>query len=349
MLTSAQFPSFRPHRLLPGGHVQTLAAVYLPGAPYPYRAVQHRVTMDDGDQVVLHDDCPHTWQPGDRMALLLHGLSGCHQSGYMQRIAGKLHDRGIRSLRMDLRGCGAGVGLARLPYHSGRSDDARAALQFMSELAVDSPATIIGFSLGGNIVLKLLGELGEMSCYGLDSAVAVCPPVDLRACSHNLHRLSNKLYDKHFLHSLLRTAKLREDSLTEEYKTVMSRRPRRLFDFDDVYTAPVCGFGNAENYYTTCSSGQFIPAIRRPTLVLATKDDPMIPAALLDRVHWPSQVDLHVTHGGGHLGFIGRPGVDPDSRWMDWRILDWIVSLENTPTEYATQRAAGFIPVEMRV
>ena len=118
-------PPFRQHLLFRGGHAQTLAGAYLPGRRYRYRAEQREVTLPDGDRIVLHDDCPAGWQSGQRAALLIHGLAGSHQSGYMQRIAHKLQARGVRAFRMDLRGCGAGAGLARLPYHSGRSEDAR--------------------------------------------------------------------------------------------------------------------------------------------------------------------------------------------------------------------------------
>jgi predicted alpha/beta-fold hydrolase len=179
--------------------LQTLAGVYLTTRPIAYRATQHRVAVSDDDAVVLHDDCPAIWRPGHRAALLLHGLSGCHASQYMQRIAAKLNDRGVRTFRKDLRGCGVGISFARRPYHSGRSDDAAAAVRFIGDACPGSPLTIIGFSLGANIVLKLLGELGDSCCGGLDSAVAICPPVELMACSQNLSRWSNRIYDAHFV------------------------------------------------------------------------------------------------------------------------------------------------------
>ncbi|HQU44402.1 MAG TPA: alpha/beta fold hydrolase, partial [Pirellulales bacterium] len=169
------------------GHFQTLAGVYLPGRRFVYKARQHRVTLDDGDQIVLHDDCPEGWQPGDRVALLIHGLAGCHQSIYMLRIAARLEELGVRAFRMDLRGCGAGVGLARLPYHAGRSEDAAAALETIARLCPASPVALVGFSMGGNIALKLLGELGEERCGHLDRAVAVCPPFDLLAAVRHVH------------------------------------------------------------------------------------------------------------------------------------------------------------------
>jgi predicted alpha/beta-fold hydrolase len=329
------FPPFQSHWLLPGGHLQTLAGVYLVARPLTYRATQHRVAVSDDDAVVLHDDCPDGWQAGDRTALLLHGLSGCHASQYMQRIAARLNDAGVRTFRKDLRGCGVGAELARLPYHSGRSEDAAAAVQFIDQLCPGSPTTMIGFSLGANIVLKLLGELGNGRCGGVDSAVAICPPVDLMACSRNLGRWSNRLYDAHFVSNLWRAARSRRVPNETENRALNglghfqfpSRRPGRLYDFDEVYTAPISGFRDAEDYYRTCSSGQFVPAIRKPTLVIAAADDPMIPARLFDGIVWPSCVQFYLAAGGGHLGFIGRRGVDSDCRWMDWRVVDWIRSL----------------------
>ena len=128
------FPSFRPHPLVRGGHAQTLAGVYLPWSHPAYRATRHHVVLADGDRLVLHDDRPTDWQDGDPTCLLVHGLAGCHQSGYMQRIAVKLMDRKIRAFRMDMRGCGAGEGLARGATHCGRWADVAAAVEFVAQL-----------------------------------------------------------------------------------------------------------------------------------------------------------------------------------------------------------------------
>jgi predicted alpha/beta-fold hydrolase len=194
---------FHPHLLFPTGHLQTLAGIYLPQRTRQETARQHRVALPDGDQIILHDDCPQTWQPAGRSALLIHGLTGCHASNYMQRIAARLNDRGVRTFRMDLRGCGAGLGLARLPYHSGRSEDAAAALRKIAELCPASPTILIGFSLGANIALKLLGEAPADLPANLDRAVAICPPVDLWQCVQTLARGVNRLYDRHFVRGLL--------------------------------------------------------------------------------------------------------------------------------------------------
>jgi predicted alpha/beta-fold hydrolase len=262
--------------------------------------------------------------PGDRAALLIHGLAGCHGSPYMRWLAAKLRARGIRPFRMDLRGCGAGAQLARLPYHSGRSEDAAAALRFVAELCPGSPTTLIGFSLGGNITLKLLGELGDKRVGTLDRAVAVSPPVDLLACVRSISRGANRWYDRYFVAMLLRRLEERRKLMPEMALVEFARRPATLFDFDDQFTAPVCGFGTAERYYHECSSLHSLPHIRIPTLILASRDDPMVPCQPFETTRLPAAMQLELTDHGGHLGFIARRGLDPDRRWMDWRILDWL-------------------------
>lgn len=321
-------PAFRQHPLLRGGHIQTLAGVFLPGAKYLYRAEQRQIPLPDGDRIVLHDDQPAAWRQGNRTALMIHGLAGCYQSPYMQRIAAKLVERGVRTFRMDLRGCGAGFGLARLPYHAGRSEDAAAALASIAEMCPGSPTTLVGFSLGGNISLKLLGELGEAPCGGLDSAVAVCPPIDLQAAVERMALPLNRPYDRHFVRLLIGQLNERQRVLPDAPAVNFARTPRGLFEFDDLYTAPVSGFGTAANYYSQASSLHFAPAIRRPTLVIASRDDPLAPwRPFLHLVDLPD-VQVEITERGGHLGFVGRRGLDPDRRWVDWRIVEWVASFK---------------------
>ena len=147
MISSAsrqqELPAFKPHPLLRSGHLQTLAGLFFPGHLIEYAATRHHVLLDDGDQVVLHDDCPPDWTAGGPAALLIHGLGGSHESVYMRRMAHKLAESGVRAFRMDLRGCGAGIELARLPYHSGRSADAAAALGHIATICPGSPVALV--------------------------------------------------------------------------------------------------------------------------------------------------------------------------------------------------------------
>lgn len=320
-------PDFEPHPLFRGGHAQTLAGHFLPSRLVPYKAMQHVVDLPDGDRVVLHDDCPEGWRSGDPIVLLIHGLAGSHASLYLRRIAAKLETIGVRSFRMDLRGCGAGERLARLPYHSGRTEDAAAALNYLARLCPDSPAALTGFSLGGNITLKLMGEVGSRPPGNLVRAMAVCPPVDLAACSAAISRNLNRLYDRYFVRLLLGQLKSRQLILPDAPMVAFPKPPRRLFEFDDSFTAPICGFQTAANYYRTCSSGQFLADIELPTLILAARNDPMIPPQPLEEAPRSRAVLLHLTDSGGHLGYVSRSADDGDRRWMDWRVVEWIRSL----------------------
>jgi len=320
---SFMFSDFQPHVLLPGGHLQTLAGAYLPGSTAEYRAVPHQVDLADGDAVVLHEDAAAGWQSGDPLLLLVHGLAGCHLSPYMVRIAGKACQLGWRSFRMDLRNCGAASGLAALPYHAGRSEDILAGVRFLIAGYPESPIAVVGFSLSGNMVLKLAGECGTDLPPQLRCVVAVNPPVDLAASTRRLSRPLNRLYDRHFVRLLCRQLD-RSPRLSPRFaQRIRSMRPRRLWDFDDLFTAPASGFDGAEDYYACSSAQGFVGGIRRSTLVLTARDDPLIPVECIAGQDWPRDVQLHIAERGGHLGYVGRGGIDSDRRWLDWRILEW--------------------------
>lgn len=317
-------PSFVPHRLLRNGHLQTLAAFLPRRERQEENACRHRVGLEDGDQIVLHDDRPPSWPPGGRTALLVHGLAGSHRSAYMVRIAGKLNRAGVRTFRMDLRICGAGLGLARRGYHSGLSSDVAAAAEAVAKLCPDSPTTVIGFSLSGNTTLKLLGECGNQPPGHLDSGLAVCPPVDLLACALCLGRRSNRWYDRHFTRELIRQVELNRQRVPDAPGVQRSRLPRTILEFDQNYTARVWGFGSAENYYHRCSAGSFTGGIQLPTLILTARDDPLIPIETYAALSLSKTTHLHITDHGGHMGFVGSGNGDPDRRWMDWRVVDWV-------------------------
>lgn len=323
------FASFEPIPWIRSGHAQTLAGFFFPGALPPYRARQHQVHLEDGDKIVLHDDVPEDWKPGGRTVLLLHGLAGCHLSPYMQRTAAKLAQRGKRVFRMDLRGAGAGAALARKPYHSGRSPDAAQALEYIARLCPGSPTTIVGFSLGGNITLKLLGEAGDNPPGNLDGGMAVCPPIDLLACSANLRKLPNRVYDRYFVQLLVRQVRERRVLVPDAELPELIRTPRILRDFDDQFTAQVWGFGTAEDYYAQASSAPHLERIRLRTLILAAKDDPLIPSSPFETAPLGPSATVVLTEAGGHLGYLARrPGRDRDRRWLDWRVVDWIESFD---------------------
>jgi predicted alpha/beta-fold hydrolase len=292
----------------------------------PYAATQHLVPLADGDKLVLHDDCPPQWQPGDGVAIFLHGLGGCHLSGYMRRGAVKLNARGVRMFRLDLRGCGAGFLHARHTIHAGRSDDAAAALAFVRDLCPQSPVHMAGFSMGANLVLKMAGEMADQAPPELASLVAVAPPIDLVECSHNIQRGANRVYDRSFVTGLLKHLERRQKLVPGALTRKFDFRPRRLVEFDGQFTAPLAGFADAFEYYQHASAGPLLRHIAVPTLIVTAASDPIVPVAAFERATYSETTDLVITPCGGHLGFIGRRGVDPDRRWIDWRIVEWITA-----------------------
>ena len=330
MLGSLIIPPFRPHRLFAGGHLQTLAGAFLPGMLEPEKGKIHQVDLADGEAVVIHDDQPSEWIAGGPTAVLVHGLAGCHRSGYLVRIAAKLNARGVRTLRMNLRGSGTGAALAMKPYHGGCSDDVVAVVRFVERLSPSSPITLLGFSLGGNIILKLLGEAPDRVSSAVVRAAAVNPPIDLEQSVVALQRWSLRPYDRYFVRLLLRRLSDRQLLHPNVPTATFSQPPRRLFDFDNHYTAPASGYRDAHDYYEQCSSQQFLAQIRVPTLILTSRDDPLIAVSMFERQvaakNLSPQIQLHITAGGGHLGYLSLDSIDPDERWLDWRMVDWVLA-----------------------
>jgi hypothetical protein len=309
-------PDFQPHPWLRGGNLQTIIGSF--GALPPERALRHALTLTDGDQLILHDDQPTTWRAGDHTALLVHGLCGSHRSGYLVRIAAKLNAVGIRTFRLDMRGCGAGRALARHPYHSGRSEDLAAALTAIAAWCPGSPTTLIAFSLGANAALKLLGECGDRPPGNLDRAIAVCPPVDLAACVRALAHYPARLYDRFFTNALLAHVHASPTLAEQAVRIFAQRQPTRLVEFDDAFTAPLGGFGDAATYYRRCSAAPLLPNIQVPTTILAAWDDPIVPIAPLREAAASTSVELVLPPSGGHLGFI----TPARTCWMDGFVVE---------------------------
>lgn len=320
----SEFPPFRPHPLIAGPHVQTVLAAYLPTRNVPYRAQRHVLPLADGDTLVLHDDRPPAWRSGDRAVLMLHGLGGSYLSPYMPRVADKLNARGFRTFRLDMRGCGESEATTQYPGHAGRSEDAAAAAEHIADLCPGSPLTIVGFSMGGNIILKMLGEQESLTPGNVDSGVALAPPIDIQRCSRHMLLPKNRLYTRAFSRALFRKVRRQQPRNEVLSQIPLWPAPQNLWEFDSRFTAPLSGFQDANDYYARASAAPLLPRIRVPTLVISAADDPVVPVDVFLDAQFSASTDLLVTTHGGHLGFLGRGGTDPDRRWLDWRIVDWI-------------------------
>jgi predicted alpha/beta-fold hydrolase len=319
-----EVPNFEPHPLLRGGHLQTLAGYLLPERKRPLRSTYHEIALDDGDRLSVLESVPSTWTGGSLSALLVHGLAGSARSPYVVRIACRFVELGIRVVRMNLRGAGAGFGAARGIYHSGRTADLRAVCEWMNVRAPMSPISLVGFSLGANLVLKLAAESASNPVSRLDSVVAANPPLDLVAACEQIRRRGNRLYDLNFVR-LLRDEVRRLHATFPDLGPADLTQVQSLYEFDDAYTAPRNGFTGARDY-TQCSSGPLLAQIEVPGLVVHAEDDPFVPAEPFRQFPFPPGLALELIPSGGHLGYISRHRWRGDNRWLDARLAAWLAS-----------------------
>ena len=326
---TAKHKPFRPFAICRNPHVQTVGAFLFRGKMSDYSAVKHVVRLVDGDRLVIHDDRPNSWITGDRIAILVPGLCGCHASPYMRRVSDKLRRSGVRTIRADMRGFGSSELISRSHVYAGCSQDIRSILEYVSQLSPISQISLIGFSLGGNIIMKTLGEWGPHYPRNVDSAVAVSPPIDLLHSSWSLRRNGNRFYDYYFAAQLRARLSFRRRKVKGLIDNGMNPLPDRLLHFDDRFTAPVWGYSGARDYYQNCSAGPLLKAVRVPSIIVTSDDDPIVPAEMYDNFEMSSQIEMVTTRAGGHLGFLGPNRGDPDRYWLDWRICRWIASLDD--------------------
>ena len=232
------------------------------------------VHLSDDDRLVIHDNRPMTWNPGDRMAIFFHGLCGSHASPYVARAARKIRATGVRTVRVDFRGFGDSALISRHHLYAGCSQDLRDVVQHVHQLSPTSQISLIGFSIGASIMLKALGEWSSAHPKFVDSAVAVSPPIDLvRSCA-NLQNNGNRIYDHYFVRQLKANLAVRRRKVARLVDNNVNPLPNRLVHFDDQFTGPVWGFSGARDYYEKCSSGPLLTKVQVPTVMLASKDDP---------------------------------------------------------------------------
>src|SRR5580698_5306145 len=285
---------------------------------WPVEAVLYQTEPDV--KVLVHSQRPEGPARGE--IILVHGLEGSSAAGYARSMCYAALESGFATHRFNMRSCGGTENLALTNYHSGQTSDL---LYVVREIRKKSglPIYLVGFSLGGNVVLKLAGELGE-EARGLITAVcAVSTPIDLKACATEIAKPGNFIYERRFLQRLRERIRRRHLQAPELYPLEPLKKVRTIYDFDDLYTGPLFGFGNADNYYTTQSSNRFIGKIRVPALLVQAKDDPLIPFSVYDHPAFrenPCLTLIAVEHGG-HLGFVAR---DTPRFWLDLLVTGWL-------------------------
>lgn len=318
--------TYRPAWWVPGGHAQTLWAKFFRQRT-PLNARLERLNTPDGDFVEVYRT---EAAPGAPRLLLLHGLEGTVRSHYVSGFFREAARRGWGADLLIFRGCGDEPNTAPRFYHSGETTDLGFVVERVREQYPRAPLVFAGVSLGGNVLLKFLGEAGENASEYVAGAVAISVPFDLERGARFIGRGFSKIYDRHFLRSLRRKAL---DKLTR-YPRLFDRdaliRAKNIYDFDDAVTAPVHGFADAHDYYSRSSSIRFLDGIRVPTLLLSAVDDPFLPSEVLDEVRSiadsNSALHLEFTPHGGHVGFIGGRVPWKPFYYAEWRACDFLAS-----------------------
>lgn len=314
---------FDPFPFLHDPHYQTVISAFANVLMEP-ASVTRLIPLSDGDTIAAEVTTPASWKPSDLTIVLVHGLCGSHKSPNLVRMAKRFEPMGIRSVRFNMRGCGSGKGLAKHIYHSGRSEDVFEVIKVLKKETPESPIILIGFSLGGNIVLKMAGELGAVAKSFISGLISVSPPVDLYSSILMIGNEENAMYEKYF-YRLLRAEVLYRHSHFKDLPPIQLPRNLKLYEFDQLYVAPTCGFSSVEDYYAKCSSSNFIEYIQVPCKILMAEDDPIVSCYSLDNYELPNHVEIFKTKKGGHMGYLGDPRTEKGLYWLDSLLVDWVL------------------------
>lgn len=315
---------FNPFFLFKDPHLQTC----LGSVNYGYKdpiSQTHLINLDDGDKIALEESTPDLWRDSSPIVLFVHGLCGSHKSVYLIRLVQRLFPKGVKTVRFNMRGCGSGRGHARKIYHSGKSEDVFEAVKYLKLKHPNSPITVIGFSLGGNVVLKMMGELGRLGSRFVSNVIAVCPPVDLQSSADMSSKVVSGLYGKYF-YKLLRESLIERSKFFADIPKIELPEDLTLLEFDKLFTVPSLGFESVQEYYDKCSAKNVIQDIDIPTKVLLSQDDPIVSHRSLDGHNLASHIEVYKTKMGGHMGYLGNPFGERGFFWLDSLIEDWVLS-----------------------
>jgi predicted alpha/beta-fold hydrolase len=320
--------TYTPAWWVPGAHVRTLWGKLVRRTP-PLETRVERWATGDGDEIELHRLEPRAPAAahGGRL-LVLHGLEGTIRSHYLRGLLSLAQRRGWWADALIFRTCNGETTRARRLYHSGETSDLDGVVQRLVRAHPGQPLAVVGFSLGGNVVLKWLGEQGPKAPPEVKAAAAVSVPFDLERGSRFIERGFARVYTRHFLRTLRAKARVKLARDPDLFDPSALERARTLFEFDDVVTAPVHGFQDAVDYYRRSSSLRYLPSIRRPTLLLSAFDDPFLPAAVLHEVEHIAHGNPHLTtefhQRGGHVGFISGRAPWAPRYYAEERILAYL-------------------------
>jgi hypothetical protein len=268
------------------------------------------------------------WQPGKRadspVIVIVHGLEGSSNSDYSCGISELAFKRGYHAIRMNQRTCGGTESLTPTLYNSGMSADYRAVFEELVDGDGVQQIFFVGYSMGGNLVLKMAGEYGDSFPRALRGICAVCPALDLAACADALERWDNQVYQRHFVAGLMNRYRRKVISMPERYVQDSLPPVRTVRQFDDVITAPIFGFRDADEYYEVSSAKKVLEQLRVPTLLITAKDDPFVPfsSILASGASQNPAIKLIAPGHGGHCAFISNKS-GPARFWAEQSVVNF--------------------------
>jgi uncharacterized protein len=325
-----QCAPFRPHRWLRGGHVQTIASFLLPRRIHLPPAEERLVEVAAGIKV----RCLCYWQGGHRESaaekltlIAVHGLEGSSDSQYMQGMARHGLDAGMNVVLMNQRNCGGMDHYAPTLYNSSLSGDVAAVARNLIETDGASRLALAGFSMGGNLVLKLAGEWGSKGPAQFCAVAAVCPAVDLAVSADALHEPANRIYEWYFLMQLFRRLRLKARLFPGKFDASRLRGCSSVRLFDDRVTAHYCGFAGADDYYARAAAANVVDRIAAPTLIIHAANDPFIriKPETLRKIAANPNITYVEPADGGHCAFVGEPDGDgDDGRWAERQVVEFV-------------------------
>lgn len=314
---------FQPPRWLASCHLQTILPIF--NKPNTTMALWHeRLDLPDGDFLDLAW-ADESLSPHKPLVILLHGIAGNVNSHYIKRVFNAIHQYGYRSVLVHFRGAGKTPNRKPYAYHSGMTDDLNYVVNFLNEREPYSPKVIIGFSMGGSILLKWLGE--SLNNRPIELAVAVSVPFDLGCCSETLNQGVARLYQAYLLRDLkfLTHRKLHQIEPLIGINEQQLNEISTIREYDNVITAPLYGFKDADDYYQKSSCCHYLSDINNDTVIIHALDDPfMSPEVIPGQDDLSSTTKLEISEKGGHLGFIyGNESMVPNF-WVPQRIIHYL-------------------------
>jgi predicted alpha/beta-fold hydrolase len=334
---AAHVEAFHPRRFLSNGHLQTIVGNYLSrtnALPAP-EAQLVEVSPASANQISSQVLCHCHWQPEQvrssrPTAIIVHGLEGSSNSQYVVGNANKLWRAGCNIVRMNMRNCGGTEALSPTLYHSGLSNDVLVVMNFFAAQFNLQSISLIGYSMGGNLVLKLAGDLGAAAPAILHSAIGVSPAVDLGPSADALHLPVNRLYELKFLHNLLRRFRRKAALFPRAFDRNRANDIHSLREFDDRITALYSGFTGADDYYNRAAAARVLDRITVPTLILHALDDPFVRLTpdTCAKIEANPNITLIESRHGGHCAFLAQPDPahDYDGYWAEHTLLRFLLA-----------------------